>query len=272
MSSLTRPDPWSRLAALTPARIALGRAGSSLPTGAVLKFDVAHALARDAVHQPLDLAALAEDWRAAGGADAVQVRSRAGDRLTYLQRPDLGRRLDASSVARLAAQTGLSGDFDLAIVLADGLSAPAVQRHAIPVVQALLPHLDDLRIAPLVLAEQGRVALGDEIGALLRASLVLMLLGERPGLSAPDSLGAYLTFAPQLGRRDAQRNCVSNIRNDGLPSAAAAARLAWLIREALARRLTGVELKDESEMRLVAEVAPANSQSQANRQDRTDPT
>jgi len=255
MSSLLRPDPWSRLAALTPARIALGRAGSSLPTGAVLKFDVAHALARDAVHQPLDLSALAADWRAAdwraaGGADGVLVRSRAGDRLTYLQRPDLGRRLDDASAARLAAQ---AADFDLAIVLADGLSAPAVQRYALSLVQALLPRLEGLRAAPLVLAEQGRVALGDEIGALLRARLVLVLLGERPGLSSPDSLGAYLTFAPQVGRRDAQRNCVSNIRDDGLPPTAAARRLAWLIRAALVRRLTGVELKDESDMRLVEE-------------------
>jgi len=250
MSSLLRPDPWSRLAALTPARIALGRAGSSLPTGAVLKFDVAHALARDAVHQPLDLSALAADWRAAGGADGVLVRSRAGDRLTYLQRPDLSRRLDDASTARLAAE---AADFDLAIVLADGLSAPAVQRYALPLVQALLPRLEGLRAAPLVLAEQGRVALGDEIGALLRARLVLVLLGERPGLSSPDSLGAYLTFAPQVGRRDAQRNCVSNIRDDGLPPTAAARRLAWLIRAALVRRLTGVELKDESDMRLVEE-------------------
>lgn len=272
MSSLLRPGPWSRLAALTPARIALGRAGSSLPTDAVLKFDVAHALARDAVHQPLDLAALAADWRAAGGTDAIQVRSRAGDRRTYLQRPDLGRRLDAASAARLGDHAGQAGTCDLAIVVADGLSAPAVQRHAIPLIQALLPRLDGLRVAPLVLAEQGRVALGDEIGALLRASLVLVLLGERPGLTAPDSLGAYLTFAPQPGRHDAQRNCISNIRNDGLPPAVAAGRLAWLIREALARRLTGVELKDESEMHLVEDVASTDSQSPMKRHDRNDRT
>lgn len=245
MSASIRPDPWHPLATLTPARIALGRSGCSLPTRAVLSFDLAHALARDAVQQPLDLAELADQWRAAGGAPAVHVRSRAGDRITYLQRPDLGRRLDQASAASLA---GEAGDFDLVIVLADGLSAPAVQRHALPLVHALLPLLDGLRVAPLVLAEQGRVALGDEIGALLRASLVLILLGERPGLSAPDSLGAYLTFAPQVGRLDAQRNCVSNIHNAGLPPAAAAGKLAWLIREALSRRLSGVELKDESEL------------------------
>lgn len=255
MSDLTRPDPWRQLAALTPARIALGRSGCSLPTRAVLSFDLAHALARDAVHQPLDLAELAEQWHAAGGAPAIPVRSRAGDRLRYLQRPDLGRRLDQASAASLRAH---AGDFDLAIVLADGLSAPAVQRHALPLVHTLLPLLDGLRIAPLVLAEQGRVALGDEIGALLRASLVLILLGERPGLSAPDSLGAYLTFAPQVGLLDAQRNCVSNIHNAGLPPAAAAGKLAWLIREALSRRLSGVELKDESELRRMEKiVSPA---------------
>lgn len=245
MDSLIRPDPWHKLAALTPARIALGRAGCSLPTRAVLEFDLAHALARDAVHQPLDLADLVAHWRAAGGGEALAVRSRARDRLTYLQRPDLGRRLDKDSADRLAAQ---AGNDDLAIVLADGLSAPAVQRHALPLVHALLPLLEGLRVAPLVLAEQGRVALGDEIGALLRVRLLLILLGERPGLSAPDSLGAYLTFAPQIGRLDAERNCVSNIRDEGLPPAAAAKKLAWLLCKALTRKLTGVELKDESAM------------------------
>lgn len=254
MSALNRPDPWRQWAALTPARIALGRSGCSLPTRAVLSFDLAHALARDAVQQPLDLAELAEQWRAAGGAPAIHVRSRAGDRITYLQRPDLGRRLDQASAASLSAHAGQAGDFDLVVVLADGLSAPAVQRHALPLVHALLPLLDGLRVAPLVLAEQGRVALGDEIGALLPARLVLILLGERPGLSAPDSLGAYLTFAPQVGRLDAQRNCVSNIHNAGLPPAAAAGKLAWLIREALSRRLSGVELKDESELLRVEKI------------------
>lgn len=245
MSSPIRPDPWHKFAALTPARIALGRSGASLPTGEVLKFELAHALARDAVHQPLQLAELAADWQAAGGSPLIQVLSRAGDRLTYLQRPDLGRRLDEDSAARLSACAGV---YDLAIVLADGLSAPAVQGHAMPLLKALLPLVDHLKIAPLVLAVQGRVALGDEIGALLGARLVLILLGERPGLSAPDSLGAYLTYAPQVGRPDSARNCVSNIRNEGLPPAAAAGKLAWLIGEALARQLTGVKLKDDSAM------------------------
>ena len=249
MSAGVCPDPWHKFAALTPARIALGRSGASLPTREVLKFELAHALARDAVHQPLPLAELAARWHAAEGSPLIQVRSRAGDRLTYLQRPDLGRRLDEASAASLIAHAGA---YDLAIVLADGLSAPAVQQHAIPLLEGLLPRLDQLKIAPLVLAEQGRVALGDEIGELLGARLVLILIGERPGLSAPDSLGAYLTYTPQVGRLDSARNCVSNIRNEGLPPAAAAGKLAWLISEALARQLTGLKLKDDSAMALLA--------------------
>jgi len=249
MSSGIRPDPWHKFAALTPARIALGRSGASLPTREVLKFELAHALARDAVHQLLDLPELVARWQAAGGSPLIQVHSRAGDRLTYLQRPDLGRRLDEDSAARLSTHAGA---YDLAIVLADGLSAPAVQQHAMPLLEALLPLVAQLKIAPLVLAVQGRVALGDEIGALLGARLMLILLGERPGLSAPDSLGAYLTYAPQLGRPDSARNCVSNIRNEGLPPASAAGKLAWLIGEALARQLTGVKLKDDCTVVLLA--------------------
>jgi ethanolamine ammonia-lyase small subunit len=249
MSSPIRTDPWHKFAALTPARIALGRSGASLPTREILKFDLAHAQARDAVHQPLDLAELAARWQAAEGPPVIEVHSQASDRLTYLQRPDLGRRVDAASAASLVTHAGL---YDLAIVLADGLSAPAVQQHAMPLVENLLPRIAHLKLAPLVLALQGRVALGDEIGALLGARLSLILLGERPGLSAPDSLGAYLTYAPQVGRLDAARNCVSNIRNEGLPPIAAASKLAWLINEALARQLTGLKLKDDSAKALLA--------------------
>ena len=244
MNTSIKPDPWQPLAALTAARIALGRSGSSLPTRALLDFDIAHALARDAVHQPLDVGDLMARCREQLALDVIVVHSQAGDRLRYLQRPDLGRRLNEAGVAALGKQPG---PCDLAIVIADGLSATAVQVHALPLVQALLPLLDELQVAPLVIAEQGRVALGDEIGALMGARLVLILLGERPGLSSPDSLGAYLTFAPQVGRLDAERNCVSNIRDGGLPPALAARKLAWLVRAALACRLTGVGLKDESE-------------------------
>ena len=251
---MTQADPWAALAGLTAARIALGRAGASLPTEAVLRFDVAHALARDAVHTPLDLAALAERWQAMQGEAAVIVHSRAGDRHIYLQRPDLGRQLDEDSAARLSALTAAESDF--AIVVADGLSATGVAAHALDLLGELLPRLRGLRRAPLVLAGQGRVALGDEIGARLKARLVLVLLGERPGLSSPDSLGAYLTFAPRPGRLDAERNCVSNIRQAGLPLPLAAVRLAWLIDAALTRQLTGVELKDESEAQLIAGEGP----------------
>ncbi|HEX6902152.1 MAG TPA: ethanolamine ammonia-lyase subunit EutC [Thermoanaerobaculia bacterium] len=249
MSPLAPRDPWERLAALTPARVALGRAGAGLPTRELLRFELAHAQARDAVEQPLDVASLRAEL-AAAGLPVLHAASRAADRRVYLQRPDLGRRLDAASARELAAPGGTAG-FDLAIVVADGLSALAVQRHAAPAVAALLPLLAGLRIAPLVLATQARVALADEVGALLGARLALILLGERPGLSSPDSLGAYLTYAPRVGRRDAERNCVSNIRPAGLPPDRAARKLAWLIREALGRELTGVRLHDESDLALL---------------------
>jgi ethanolamine ammonia-lyase small subunit len=243
---MSRPDPWQSLATLTAARIALGRAGNSLPTAAVLSFDVAHALARDAVHQALDVDGLAARWREMGGAEPLVVHSRAVDRHTYLQRPDLGRCLDEASAATLLAQRVAEAP-DVAIVIADGLSATAVHENALPLLHALLPQLDGLRITPPVIARQSRVALGDEVGAVLGARLVLVILGERPGLSSPDSLGAYLTFAPKIGRLDAERNCVSNIRPAGLTPAAASVKLAWLIRSALARQLTGIGLKDDSE-------------------------
>ncbi len=255
-------DPWAELRRHTPARIALGRAGSSLPTAELLRFNAAHAQARDAVHLPLDSATLAADLAAAGFA-TLQVRSQASHREQYLRRPDLGRRLDAASAACLLdARRGLSLQpmeqpvdllFDLTIVLADGLSAQATQRHALPLLLALRAALGlgsgqvpTLSLAPLVIAEQARVALADEVGALLQTRVVLILLGERPGLSSPDSLGAYLTHAPAIGLTDAMRNCVSNIRPAGLPYAQAAQRIAWLLHESLRRRLSGVALKDDS--------------------------
>jgi len=245
----TPTDPWAALRRHTPARIALGRAGGSLPTRELLAFAAAHAQARDAVHQALDLPALEAALRAEGWG-TLQVSSRAVDRAEYLRRPDLGRRLDAASAQRLEAQAG--APVDLLIVLGDGLSAQAVQAHALPLLRALREALQgEFTLAPLLLASQARVALADEAGALLGARLALMLIGERPGLSSPDSLGAYLTHAPRLGCHDAQRNCISNIRPQGLAPALAALRLNWLLREALRRRLTGVGLKDESETLLL---------------------
>ncbi len=241
-------DPWVELRRHTPARIALGRAGTSLPTAEWLRFDAAHAQARDAVHLPLDVPALTAALLAVlppGRGPVIALRSRAQDRAAFLRRPDWGRRLDAASADALQALA--CGPVDLAVVVADGLSAVAAQHHAAPLLAALTAALaGSLTMAPPVVAVQARVALGDEVGALLQARLVLVLLGERPGLSAPDSLGAYLTHAPQVGCSDAQRNCVSNIRPEGLAPEAAAQRLAWLLREALRRRFSGIALKDDS--------------------------
>ena len=252
--SPTSPDPWVELRRHTPARIALGRAGGSLPTAELLRFGAAHAQARDAVLVPLDAAALVKALQAQGWA-TCQVQSCASDRAAYLRRPDWGRQLDAASTAAL--QASAEGPVDLAIVLGDGLSAVALQRHAGPLLAALRPLLaPGLRLAPLVIATQARVALADAVGALLQARLVLMLLGERPGLSSPDSLGAYLTYQPRIGRSDAERNCVSNIRPDGLAPAIAAQRLAWLLNESLRRRLSGVALKDDSATALLSDAPP----------------
>ena len=239
------PDPWTALRRHTPARISLGRSGTSLPTAEVLRFAAAHALARDAVHLPLDVAALLADLRAQG-LDAATVASRAASRVEYLTRPDLGRQLAPGS------RDALDGDAagGLCIVIGDGLSAVAAQTHGAPLVVALRDA--GVVASRIVVATQARVALGDEIGERLGASLLLMLLGERPGLSSPDSLGAYLTWAPKAGRADSERNCVSNIRPEGLALADAAARIAWLVRESQRRRVTGIELKDDSEVPAVA--------------------
>jgi ethanolamine ammonia-lyase small subunit len=236
---LVTANPWAALRAYTPARIALGRAGSALPTDEVLRFGLAHARARDAVHGALDAAALAGELRALG-LEVRIVSSAAPDRATYLLRPDLGRRLDERCLLEKSTAP-------IVLAIADGLSAVAVQRHAAPLARALI-ELAPQRwgSAPVVIALQGRVALGDEIGGRLGARLVAMLIGERPGLSAPDSLGVYLTFEPRVGRTDAERNCLSNIRPGGLAYAEAARRLDWLAAAALARGMTGVALKDES--------------------------
>lgn len=238
--------PTVDLKAFTPARVALGRSGASLPTKPLLDFTLAHARARDAVHAAFDAPGLIAGVRALG-LGVTEVTSRAADRRDYLRRPDLGRQLDASSAAALA--DGATAPHQLAIVIGDGLSAAAVHAHAIVLLQSLLPLLgegDAVAIGHVVVASGARVALGDEIGAILGARMVLMLIGERPGLSAPDSLGAYLTFAPKPGLADAERNCVSNIHKAGLSYREAAVKIAWLVREGLAREVTGVALKDES--------------------------
>jgi len=239
------PDPWAALRAVTGARIALGRAGGSLPTAEVLAFAAAHAAARDAVWSALDLERLAADL-APLGLPVLRLASAAPDRATYLRRPDLGRRVGEASRAPLSAAAP-PGGCDVALVVADGLSATAAQRHAPALLSALVPRLRaaGLSLGPLALVLQGRVAVEDELGAALGARAALILLGERPGLSSPDSLGAYLVHGPRPGRTDAERNCVSNVRPEGLPPAAAAGLLAWLLVESLRRGLSGVLLKDE---------------------------
>lgn len=224
-----------------------------MPTDELLRFGCAHALARDAVHQPLHTASFCEQLKAQGFA-ALSVNSRAIDRHTYLLRPDLGRRLDSASVERLH-QHERAKTIDLQIVIGDGLSAVAIERHALPLLQELKQQMPrDWHLGPIVVAEQARVALADEIGELLGARLVAILIGERPGLSSPDSMGIYLTFQPQLGRTDAERNCISNIRPQGLSYPLAAQKLLWLAQEALRQQLTGVELKDESDLRTLSQV------------------
>ena len=230
---------------LTPARVGLGQVGASLPTSALLSFTLDHARARDAVHSPFDVGAIASSLAALGLA-TVAVASQAVDRGDYLKRPDLGRKLDALSRDALADRN--DAPCDIVIVIGDGLSPAAVNVHAIGLVGALLPQLraGGHGIGPAVLASGARVALGDEIGALLHARMVIMLIGERPGLSAPHSLGAYITLAPKPGLTDAERNCVSNIQAAGLGCDEAAFKIAWLAREAFSRGVSGVALKDES--------------------------
>lgn len=231
-----------RLRELTPARVGLGRTGVSLETRDLLDFSRCHAMARDAVHAHLESAALAATLNEITRGEVLRLHSAAADRATYLQRPDLGRRLDEPSREALA-QNMRTDDGDLLIVVADGLSALAVERHAAPLVKELIARLQSWRLALLCVVEQGRVAIGDEIGEALGAQIVVMLIGERPGLTSPDSLGAYITWQPRLGRTDAERNCISNIRPEGLSYAQAAAQLAFILDEARRLRLTGVALK-----------------------------
>jgi ethanolamine ammonia-lyase small subunit len=233
-------DPWQALRSHTAARIGLGRVGASMPTAELLRFGLAHAAARDAVHGALDAAALADALQAEGF-EALEVSSMAPDRQAYLLRPDLGRSLHPESRALLQQAPRA----DIALVIADGLSAQAATRHALRVAMLLREALGGWP-APVIVAQQGRVALGDDIGAALGARLAIVMLGERPGLSSPDSMGIYLTWSPRPGRMDSERNCISNVRPEGLPYEAAAHKLHYLVRQSLLRQLSGVALKDDS--------------------------
>jgi ethanolamine ammonia-lyase small subunit len=247
MNEMVEKNPWQALRRFTQARIALGRAGNSLPTEPLLAFNLSHAQARDAVHHPLDAQALSEALHAHGFA-SLDVQSAAPDRAHFLRRPDLGRRLSDES-RRTLERIG-SASPDIVFVIADGLSACAASKQAIPLLAAIRPKLADWQLAPVVIARQARVALGDEIGELLHAKFVAMLIGERPGLSSPDSLGIYLTYMPRIGRTDAERNCISNVRPEGLGFAAAAHKLHYLLTQARRLGITGVGLKDESDSML----------------------
>ena len=248
--------PWDSLKRFTDARIALGRAGHSLPTAAHLNFQLAHAQARDAVHLPMDVSNVADTVESAS-LQTMQLHSAAMNRTTYLQRPDLGRRLNEASrqtLSQWSASNFAPGqeDFDIAFAIVDGLSALAIHRNAAPLLSAVIARLRSdtaqaWSIAPVALVQQGRVAIGDEVGLALHARVVVVLIGERPGLSSPDSLGIYITWAPRPGTTDAQRNCISNVRPAGLQIDAAAAKLHHLLTQSRALQLTGIGLKDETD-------------------------
>jgi len=241
-------DPWSTLRLATRARIGLGRAGDAMKIADVLDFQFAHAKARDAVHTKLNVVALQ-----AALPGAIHVHSEVEGREMYLRRPDLGRRLHPDCLPMLPP-----GDYDAVFIISDGLSATAVMQNAVPMVEAILARLPNFKIAPIIIATQARVALGDDIGEALGARLCAVLIGERPGLTVSDSLGIYLTYNPKRGTRDSARNCISNIHaHGGLSYNAAADMLAWLMREALRRQLTGVNLKEASGLLAPAEAQPA---------------
>jgi ethanolamine ammonia-lyase small subunit len=234
-------DPWRRLRAFTSARIGMDRCGDGIATAALLQFQLDHALARDAVNRDVDFSALD-----LGDIEhTLRVHSAAPDRATYIRRPDLGRCLDDRSRSVLSAHHA-AGPWDAVFIIADGLSSAAVHDHAAATLHACLARLPGWRLAPIVCAEQARVALGDEIGALFNASLSVVLIGERPGLSVANSLGIYLTWQPRVGRHDAERNCISNIHAGGLSCEHAADKACWLMTEARHRRISGTVLKEDA--------------------------
>jgi ethanolamine ammonia-lyase small subunit len=251
-------SPWQQLRSLTSARIALGRTGNSIPTDALLSFQLDHAQAMDAVHCALDIQALKIEFeqlpmlQSVASGEVQVVESKITDRLMYLQRPDLGRQLSDASWAQLKKQASTSQTQpDLAIVIADGLSSTAIQNHAAPFLERLLQKLDKSKswhLAPITIVKQGRVAIADDVAECLNARMALILIGERPGLSSPDSMGLYLTWGAKRGAKDSERNCISNVRPDGLSYDDACQRTLYLLEEARRLHLSGVDLKDRSEI------------------------
>jgi ethanolamine ammonia-lyase small subunit len=251
-------DPWTKLRQYTSARIALGRSGTSLPTKPHLEFQFAHARARDAVHHELDASTFAETLRSRG-LETILLHSAADSRPMYLQRPDMGRRLDAPSRKHLEEVPRPSKPYDVVFVIGDGLSALAIEENTAPFLDAVLPTLkDDWHIAPLCVVKEARVAVGDEVGEVLGAKLVVVMIGERPGLSSPDSMSLYMTLNPRVGLTDESRNCISNIRPQGLSYQHAAYKLRYLMTEARRRGVSGVNLKDEAEA--LPKAGPASSE------------
>ena len=250
-------DPWQSLKKHTQARIAIGHCGSSIPTHELLQFKLAHAKAIDAVHLPFRKEFIAQQIENTVGAAVLRLQSAAKDRSEYLRRPDLGRLLSDESI-RLIQSTTKASQYDVSLVIADGLSSTAIEKNILPVLNILIPMLkkSNFSLAPIAVVEQGRVAVADSIAELLHAKLTIILIGERPGLKSPDSLGVYMTYNPQKGTTDERRNCISNIRQDGLSYLSACSKLHYLVEESFKRKLSGVELKDEQadELLVTAEI------------------
>lgn len=246
-------DAWQFLQTYTPARIARGRAGHSIPTSELLKFQADHAQARDAVYSELAIQNITKNLVEAFDSQVLILKSEINNRPQYLQRPDLGRTLSQKSRDELKEGNWL--DSDICFVVADGLSAQAINQHALPFLKNLLPRLQAMKweIAPICIAEQGRVAIADEIGFLLKSEIVVILIGERPGLTSPDSMGAYITFRPFVGMTDESRNCVSNIRPEGMNFQMATDKILYILTEIKSKKLSGVNLKDEDNMSILLE-------------------
>lgn len=246
-------DAWQFLQTYTPARIARGRAGHSITTSELLKFQADHAQARDAVYSELAIQKITQNFIEAFDLQVLVLKSEIKNRSQYLQRPDLGRTLNEESRAELMNIN--YAESDICFVIADGLSAQAINQHALPFLENLLPRLqkNNWKIAPICIVEQGRVAIADEIGFLLKSEIVVILIGERPGLTSPDSMGAYITFRPSVGMTDESRNCVSNIRPEGMNFQMAADKILYILTEIKSKKLSGVSLKDEYNMNILLE-------------------
>jgi ethanolamine ammonia-lyase small subunit len=246
-----QPDAWQFLQNYTPARIARGRTGHSIPTNELLKFQADHAQARDAVYSELDSINLSKSIKKVSDLQVFNIKSEINNRSQYLQRPDLGRTLSQESREELINLN--NSESDICFVIADGLSAEAVNQNALPILENLISKLTTFnwKVAPICIVQQGRVAIADEIGFLLKSEIVVILIGERPGLTSPNSMGAYITFHPYVGMTDESRNCVSNIRPEGMDFQMATDKVLYLLTEMKSKKLSGINLKDEYENKIL---------------------